>query len=275
MGAAARSVVSLIAAAVVVAPAAAQRILPRSEQKTFDVASIKLVTKQGPPSKPLICGLGAGGRFQAYAWVRYFIACAYQTGYGKIDDFILDGPSWIDGELYEINATLVSDAAPLTQADGFAALRALLIDRFKLSAHRETRESPMWALVAIKHGGPGLRPADANCVDRRCGRDIIGPSSIHSRAMTMAQLAKLLSPRTGRSVEDRTGLGGVYEVNLEWKPAPLALGPGAGSPDVLPADPAPSPIFGAVEEQLGLKLQSIKGTSDVIVIYHVERPSPN
>ena len=88
----------------------------------------------------------------------------------------------------------------------------------------------------------------------------------------MAQLAKLLSPRTGRSVEDRTGLGGVYEVNLEWK---AALAPGAGSPDLLPADPAPSPIFGDVEEQLGLKLQSIKGTSDVIVIYHVERPSPN
>ena len=247
-------------------------------RRTFDVASVKLVATaaQGPLPKPWFCGLGAGGRFQAFGWVRLFVACAYQTGFGKIDDFILGGPSWMDGEYYEIKAVLATDAAPLTQTDGFTALQTLLADRFKLSVHRETRESPMYALVAAKRGGGGLRPADANCVDRRCGRDIIGPSSIHSRAMTMAQLAKVLSPRTGRAVEDRTGLGGVYDVNLVWKQALIApASPGAGSPDFLPADPAPASIFGALEEQLGLKLQSIKGTSDVIVIDHVERPSPN
>jgi uncharacterized protein (TIGR03435 family) len=245
-----------------------------SALKTFEVASIKLVATaaQGPIPKPTVCGLGAGGRFQAFGWMRFFVACAYETGLGKIDDFILGGPSWMEGEYYEINAKLSTDA-PLTQSDGSAALRALLTDRFKLSLHRETRESPMWALVVAKRGGPGLRPADANCVDRQCGRDILGPSSIDSKAMTMAQLAKALSSRTGRRVEDRTGLGGVYDVNLEWKPAPNASP--AGSADLLPADPAPSPIFGAVEDQLGLKLQSIKGSSDVIVIDHVERPSPN
>jgi len=269
VGAADRAVVGVILLTSIVA---AQPPLPR----TFEVASVKLVATQGLPSKPFVCGLGAGGRFQAYAFVRYFIACAYQTGYGKLDDFILDGPPWIDGELYEINARLSTESASRTQDDGFAALRALLADRFKLSLHRETRESLAYALVASKHGGPGLRPADANCVDRRCGRDVIGLSSIHSRAMTMAQLAKLLASRTGRRVEDRTGLGGVYDVNLEWKPALSGpASPGAGSPDFLPADPAQSPVLGAVEDQLGLKLQSIKGTSDVIVIDHVERPRPN
>jgi uncharacterized protein (TIGR03435 family) len=248
------------------------------EQRAFEVASIKLVATeaQGPLPKPTVCGLGAGGRFQAFGWVRYFIACAYQTGFGKIDDFILGGPSWMEGEYYEINATLATDAAPLTQTDGFAALRALLADRFKLSLHRETRESPMYALVTAKHGGPGLRPADASCVDARCARDTIGPSSIRSRAITLAQLAKLRSSRTGRRVEDRTGLAGVYDVNLEWKPTRTAPpSADAGRPDFLPADPAPSPIFGALEEQLGLRLQPITGTSDVIVIDHVERPSPN
>lgn len=246
------------------------------EQQAFEVASIKLVATaaQGPLRKPTVCGLGAGGRFQAFGWVRYFIACAYQTGFGKIDDFILGGPSWMEGEYYEIDATLATDAAPLTQTDGFAALRALLADRFKLSLHRETRASPMYALVTAKRSGPAVRPANASCVDARCARETIGPSSIRSRAITMAQLAKLLSSRTGRRVEDRTGLAGLYDVNLEWKPT-LTPSADAGRPDFLPADPAPSPIFGALEEQLGLRLQPIKGTSDVIVIDRIERPSPN
>ena len=243
---------------------------------SFDVASVKLVATQGPPAKSFICGLGAGGRFQAYAFVRYFIACAYQTGYGKIDDFILRGPSWIDSELYQIDATLMSRGSTLTQADGFAALRALLADRFKLSLHRETRESPAYALVVAKTGASGLRAADASCVDAKCGRDLIGPLSIRSRAMTMAQLAKLLSSRTGRRVEDRTGLTGLYDVYLEWKATLTAPpSPDAGSPDFLPADPAPSSVFGAIEQQLGLRLESIKGTADVIVIDRIERPDPN
>jgi uncharacterized protein (TIGR03435 family) len=261
-----------LAAVVLGIPASAQ-----SPSPTFDVASVKLVAKQGPPSKPLICGLGAGGRFQAYGWVRYFIACAQQTGFGKIGDFIVGGPSWIDDELYQIDAKLTTDAAaPLTQTDGVAALRALLADRFKLSLHREKRESPMYALVVARHGAAGFRVANDNCVDARCGRDVIGPSLIRSRSITMPQLAKLLSSRTGRRVEDRTGLAGSYDINLEWKPTLTPPpSPEAGGPDFLPADPAPSSIFGAVEEQLGLKLQSIKGTSDVIVIDHVERPSRN
>src|SRR6516162_7967740 len=97
-----------LAAVALATPASAQSPSPR-----FDVASVKLVAKQGPPSKPLGCGLGAGGRFQAYAWVRYFIACAYQTGFGKLDDFILGGPFWIDAELYQIDAKLTTETAPL------------------------------------------------------------------------------------------------------------------------------------------------------------------
>jgi len=194
----------IVGAIVLTSTVAAQRPAP----KTFAVASIKLVATaaQGQIPKPTVCGLGAGGRFQAFGWTRFFVACAYQTGFGKIDDFILGGPSWMEGEYYEINARLTTEPASPTQADGSAALRALLTDRFKLSVHRETRESPMWALVAGKRGGPGLRPADANCIDRQCGRDIIGPSSIHSKAMTMAQLAKALSPRTGRASMIAPGL---------------------------------------------------------------------
>jgi uncharacterized protein (TIGR03435 family) len=249
---------------------------PPARRAAFEVASVRLAAKHGPPAKPLFCGFDNHGRFQAYGWVRYFVACAYERGFGKIDDFILSGASWIDAEFYQIDARLAAEDVSLTQPDRLAILRALLAERFKLSLHQETRESPMYALVASKHGGLGLRPADASCVNASCGRDLIGPWSIRSRAITMPQLATLLSSRTGRRVEDRTGLAGAYDLSLEWKPALTAPpSPEAGSPNFLPVDPAPSSIFGAVEEQLGLKLQSIKGTTDVIVIDHVERPSPN
>ena len=132
----------------------------------------------------------------------------------------------------------------------------------------------MYSLVVARRGAAGLRSADEKCAEAKCGRDAIGPSSIRSRSMTMTQFAKLLSSRVGRRVEDRTSLAGSYDLTLEWKPA-LPPSPEGRSGDLLPADPAPSSIFGAVEEQLGLKLQSIKGTTDVIVIDHVERPSPN
>ena len=244
--------------------------------RVFEVASVKLAATHGPPAKPLFCGFDSHGRFQAYGWARYFVACAYERGFGKIDDFILSGPSWIDAEFYQIDARLGAEDVSLTQPDRLAVVRALLAERFKLSLHQETRETPMYALVAGNRGGPGLRPADSSCANAPCGRDTIGPSSIRSRAITMAQLAKLLSSRIGRRVEDRTGLADAYDVSLEWTQALSAPpSPEAASSSFLPADPAPSSIFGAVEEQLGLKLQSIKGTADVIVIDHVERPSPN
>lgn len=269
MGAVGRA---LVGAILLTSTVAAQPLVHR----VFEVASVKLAAKQGPPAKPLFCGFDSHGRFQAYGWVRYFVACAYERGFGKIDDFVLGGAPWVDAEFYQIDARLAAEDVSSTQPDRLAVFRALLAERFKLSSHQETRETPMYALVASKRGGPGLRPADANCLNAPCGRDTIGRSSIRSRAITMAQLAKLLSSRTGRRVEDRTGLAGAYDVSLEWKPALTAPPlPEAGSPNFLPADPAPSSILGAVEEQLGLKLQSIKGTSDVIVIDYVERPSSN
>ena len=90
--------------------------------------------------------------------------------------------------------------------------------------------------------------------------------------MTLSQFANLLSARVERPVQDRTNLEGNYFLDLQWRaePGPLGGPPDAGLPDRLP-----SSIFTALQEQLGLKLESIRGAVDLLVIDHAERPTPN
>ena len=174
-------------------------------------------------------------------------------------------------------------------------LQTLLADRFKLVVHRERREVPAYALViARKDGrlGPQLQPTPRVCTDwiangrhggapmifgdLPCGRGIMSAYVIRQTRVPLSQLANLLSPRVARPVEDRTGLTGMYAFDLRWAaesslPSAATGGlPSAATPDSLPAS-----IFTAVQEQLGLKLETTKGTVEFLVVDHIERPTPN
>ena len=132
----------------------------------------------------------------------------------------------------------------------------------QLAVPPSTKEVRGYALVLAKPQGAlgiELRVADAAC-SGPCRHDTVGRSEIHSRAITMAEFATLLSSRVGRPVEDRTGLAGAFNLNLEWTPDLVAPpSPEAGSSDFLAStNPGPSSIFGALQAQLGLKLESIK-----------------
>jgi uncharacterized protein (TIGR03435 family) len=95
--------------------------------------------------------------------------------------------------------------------------------------------------------------------------------AIRGSAMTLARLADMLSPRVERPVQERTGLAGNFDLDLQWRPEPGKEGPlDAGLSESLPTS-----IFTALQEQLGLKLESTKGSADVLVIDHVEQPTPN
>jgi len=210
-----------------------------------------------------------------------------QNAYALQDSQISGGPGWITSEHFDIVAN--SEAANLSPQDRWMMVRALLADRFKLRMHTEPREQPVFALVLARSDGkvgsqlkksqttctaptaPRTGPIDLS-VPNQCGVIMGGPGRMNFRGVTMEVLAAQLSSRVGRSVVDSTGLSGRFDLDVEFAPQPLGPAPGADPASVdRPADSAPS-IYTAIQEQLGLKLDSQKRSVDVTVIDSVERP---
>ncbi len=203
------------------------------------------------------------------------------------------GPAWINSARYQINAKAESDAS--RQMMEGPMMQALLEDRFKLKIRRKTREIPVYALTVAK-GGPKLRPhAEGSCTvydpnnlplrppngsTTDCGMGwlrIKGPNlTFDPRGVTMAAFAQQL--QLDRPVVDRTGIKGLFDIHLEFALDDTTRGtlPHADEPGAVLPDPAGgTPIFTAVQEQLGLKLERAKGPQDFLVIDSVERPSEN
>jgi uncharacterized protein (TIGR03435 family) len=121
-------------------------------------------------------------------------------------------------------------------------------------------------------GGPGFGPGGRPM----CGM-LRGPANLAAGGSSMAQLATALSGVVGRTVVDRTGLTGTFDMDLTWTPEQIPQGPAGppppGAPPLPPIDPNGPSIFTAVQEQLGLKLESTKGAVDVVMIDSVEPPT--
>lgn len=179
---------------------------------------------------------------------------------------VLGIPSWASDEMYNIDAKVggedVVSFGKLNVAQRNQMLQAMLQDRFKLRAHTESRELPVYDLVVAK-GGPKLKAATPDEVAKpmlwRRNR-----GEIDSTAMALSSLPSMLAGELDRPVVNHTGLTGKYDYTLQFTPAMGA------APDSL----APS-IFTAMEEELGLKLVPSKAPLDVLVIDRVERPDAN
>lgn len=191
--------------------------------------------------------------------LRRLIARAYDM---RADQIL--GPDWIDTERFDVIAK--SEFVP--NANQFLEmLQALLADRFKLALHRETREGRAYALVVAK-GGLKLRPVEAN-----------GNSSTNNnrgelvaKGISMARLAETLSRDVGLAVVDQTGVEGVFDFKLSYDPSSTTPSTDAAAAS---GDAGPS-IFTALQEQLGLKLESKKMPVEYVVIDHAERvPAEN
>jgi bla regulator protein BlaR1 len=223
-----------------------------------------------------------------------------RTAFNVETDRIIGVPSWATTNRYDIEAKVAPEDAPklekLKAEDRRAMLIPLLAERFNLKYHHETREMPTYMLTVAK-GGTKLaaskpEPADDQTppplggtapkgIDTR-GRMMMSPGRIESQATSLDMLAHALAPQLGRTVVDKTGLTGRYDFTLQWTPdnapPPMLGGPGGpgGPAHVEVATDAPTvSIFTAIQEQLGLKLESEKGNVDVIVIDHIDLPSPN
>ena len=219
-----------------------------------------------------------------------------REAYGVEDDQISTAPNWVKTEKFDIEAKVDgSDVAKLSKLSfeqHKLMLQPLLEDRFKLKFHRETKDLPVYALVIAKNG---LKIKEATPGDTYpnglklpgghvggAGTLWIQNNQLTGQAIALAELCRLLSRQLGRIVLDRTGLTGKYDFILKWTPdeGPAAMSPGAaggrqGADNAPPPDSSGPSIFTAIQEQLGLKLESQKAPLEVLVIDHVETPSEN
>jgi uncharacterized protein (TIGR03435 family) len=253
----------------------------------FEVASIK---PAAPDARGMFIRNMPGGRVNVTNMtLKEMIVIAW-----RIQPFqISGGPAWLDSARYDISAK--PETAP--KADELPLMiRALLEDRFQLKHHAETKELPVYALVVKKEGrlGPGLTeskeggctpfdpgkplppPEPGKLPTLGCGGMMMSPRQLRAAGVPLSNLAPSLSRMLGRTVIDKTGLSGKYDITLEWTPdesQAVRLGPDA--PPAPPPDSAPPSIFTALQEQLGLKLESSKGPVEIFVIDRAERPSEN
>jgi uncharacterized protein (TIGR03435 family) len=282
-----RTFILAVAAGLVVigALASLRAQAPDTKPPAFEVASIK-PTKVSGLSYTLI---HPGGRFTATnVTLRGLITRAYQLQNNQVEG----GPSWVNTEAFDIEA----------KADGnFPAeqmslmVRALLSERFKLAIRMTTRQLPIYALVMARNDGKmgsQLRPSsEADCVrvpplgsgapplfDRNhplCGVLYSPTGHWTGRGVSMQALASNLARVVSRVVLNQTGLTGTFDLDFQWTDLTALLQPGGGPPEIPPPTDLPTSIFTALQEQLGLKLESTKGPVDVLVIDHVEQPTPD
>jgi len=256
-------------------------LLVAQAPKAFDVAAIK-PNNSGAIGEQVRFYPPSGRVTMTNVTVRRMIINAYALQ----DEQLAGGPGWVRSEHFDIVAN--SEAANLSPMDRWMMVRALLADRFKLKMHTEPREQPVFALVLGRRDGQlgeHLKKSNADCkppaaprttpidlsVPNQCGVIMGGPGRMNFRGVTMEVIAAQLSSRVGRSVVDRTGLAGRFDLDVEFSPQALTAD-GADAPADRPADSGPS-IYTAIQEQLGLKLESQKISIDVTVIDSVERPT--
>jgi uncharacterized protein (TIGR03435 family) len=183
-----------------------------------------------------------------------------RNAYGVLSFQLAGEPSWIDTEMYDIQAT-TNDAEKITPERLKLLLQSLLAERFALQVHWETRESTVYALLLDK-GGPKF-PASSG--DSNPGMNTQkGPerATMTGTAQTMSVLASNLGNQLGRFAVDKTGLSGTWDFTLAWDLQPTT-------------DPTGPSLFTALREQLGLRLEAQKGPVEILVIDRADHASEN
>lgn len=272
----------------------------------FDVATIK-------PALPTRDNGGVAGFLTEDSFrsknfpLRAIIRMAYGK-WGGEQGLVSGGPGWLDSEKYDITAKMdssVADAVKRLRPDQRKLtqermLQGLLADRLRLAVHRETKELRVYLLTAAKNGSKlhEAKPDDhysnafpeagkfAGGTVKAGDIFLVGGGgsggstmTIYGFGVSMPALARQLTIQAGQTVLDMTGFTGSYDFTLKYGMNLMRRAP-EDVPDAQPvlsaSDPTGSPdLFAAIQQQLGLKLESGKGPVEVIVIDRVERPSGN
>jgi uncharacterized protein (TIGR03435 family) len=258
--------------------------VPVGQRLAFDVASIKRTPADTGPGADF--SAQPGGRLHVR---NNAVTNLIQNAYGIPLYAIIGGPDWMrpdGGERYDIEAKTEGEPS---RAEMMLMVQTLLAERFQFRAHRETRELPAYVL-SVARGGAKLTPSkDGGCVDRspanrntlpatetrpNCGNNLLtsrGARPGHTRwaatRIGMAEVAGSLAILFRRPVVDRTGLTGVYDIQLELPPLQPAAVDGGADPGVS--------VFTVLQEELGLRVEEGRGPVEVLVVDGVERPTGN
>ncbi len=282
------SVAGLLAVAVPIAfglPHASQTHAQSQDQNHAAIAPVLEVISITPnkTGEPMAGFKIIGRPAHAIAWTddlfratNFSLHMLIQRAYDVQDDQISGGPDWINSEKYNVDTKTEKSAVDELQRlspdqrmlERRRMLQKLLADRFKLTLHRETRELPVYELAIAKNGPKvqAAKPGDSypNGLKRSSDGQAQGPGlwlpeqgKLIGQGVSIAVLVRSLSEKLGgRIVVDKTGLTGNYDFTLSWSPG--------GNQDS---------IFPAIQEQLGLKLETQNVPMEVLVIDHAEQPA--
>jgi uncharacterized protein (TIGR03435 family) len=243
----------------------------------FDVASIKPV--KGDCKVPVSMGVGYGTALERCVTLKMLVTVAYQLQSFQISG----GPGWIDSDRYDLDAK--AEDAKSGPDKSRLMLQTLLADRFKLTLHREMKQSPVYELV-LARGGPKIKlSSDQDSPEvngpsqpgggPNHGGIRMGAGSLIGNAAKLALFAKILSQRLNRPIVDKTNLAGRYDIQLTWTPGVGENPFGPGGYSLPPSDSDGPSVFAAIQEQLGLKLESARAPVEVWVVDRAERPTEN
>src|SRR5688500_18058875 len=241
---------------------------PDQALPAFEVASVKPRTLPGTSlSAPQ--GARPGG---AFGMVNSTVARLVMYAYDLPDYQVSGGPAWVRTDRFDIAARAGQDASV---QDMRLMLRSLLESRFKLRTHTEQREMALYTLVMAR--GDGRLGPHVTASNDDCKRLVQRPPNVPAGAATVtgcstvAHLARFASQVMGAPVTDASGLAGQCEYAFYYSSGGQGL---VATTSISPDIEAPS-FPTALQEQLGLKLESARGPVDVLVIDAVERPTPD
>ena len=224
------------------------------DKAAFEVASIK--PNAGGPESGFSIDIAPSGRFTAR---NLDIWNLIRLAYGLRDLQMSGGPTWIKNRRFDIQAEPAQNTMPALREKVLRMIQSLLEDRFRLKWHRESREGPAYGL-SVADRGPKLPLA-------REGRGSTKFGDLDAPSMTLESLCQILEFELDRPVLNRTGFSDPFAIHLQW------ASERAVAPEL--RDPSRPSLFTAVQEQLGLKLESIRAPTEFFVIDGIDAPSEN
>lgn len=245
------------------------KVMPADANPVVEVATIK---PSNPDERRFGIGVRPGGAFStAGTTLRDLITFAF----GVHARQIVGAPGWIEADKFDISGKPDIEGMP-NDKQMRSMMQKLLADRFKLALHHDKRELTVYA-ITVGPAGAKLTKSQSTGLPLP-GLGFRGLGSMMARNATIADVASLLQTMVlDRPVVDQTGLTDRYDLTLNWAPDDSQFRVRGDQPPLPPpADSDTRPdLFKAVQEQLGLKLESTKAATDVLVLDHVEKPGAN